>query len=314
MVDVKTFHEERLTGIGGSEAAKILGVSPWGGAIDVYMEKVGLINPAEQPETERQYWGKKLEPLVRDRYEEEIGLVVDWDETLLRHAEHDFMIAHIDGTVVKDDGPFGLEVKTTDVINKHLWGDGWTDEVPNWYNVQCQHYMAVTGFPKFHLAVLFGGNDFRIYEIKRHTGVVEHLIQKEGVFWNRVQRRDPPEIDGSVGAKKFLLKMYPKDSGKSLVSTPDFDEHARMYMAALGDAEQAKETMELYRQQMQQSMGDNSCVDGDAFRVTWKYVQGRRTFDHKAAVAGGDLPQGTVDKHTKVGEPTRRFLFKRKEG
>ncbi len=312
MVDA-AFHKERLTGIGGSEAAKILGVSPWGGAVDVYMEKVGLIDPAEKPETEQQYWGKKLEPLVRARYEEEVNTEVLWDDSLIRHPEHDFMIAHIDGSVHTDEDTFGLEVKTTDVRNRLLWGDAWTDEVPNWYNVQCQHYMAVTGYHKFHVAVLFGGNDFAIYNIKRHNGVIEHLIQKEGAFWNQVGTRKPPPVDGSKGAKQFLLKMYPKDSGKVLTASPDFLEYARIYAASKADELVAKSEVNLYQQKMQNAMGDNSMVDAPDFRVAWTYVSGRKTFDHKAAVGAGDLSSEIVDRHTRVGEPTRRFTYRRKE-
>jgi hypothetical protein len=58
--------EERRKGIGGSDAAAVAGLSRYRTPIQVYMEKLGLIDPPE--ENEAMYWGKKLEDLVAEEF------------------------------------------------------------------------------------------------------------------------------------------------------------------------------------------------------------------------------------------------------
>ena len=60
------FQEERLSGLGGSDAAAIAGENPYKSALQVYMEKVGL---HKVEETEAMYWGTAIEPAIRTRYE-----------------------------------------------------------------------------------------------------------------------------------------------------------------------------------------------------------------------------------------------------
>ena len=45
-------------------------------------------------------------------------------------------------------------------------GEPGTDEIPDYYMTQVQHYLAVTGVKTADVAVLIGGNDFRIYTIE----------------------------------------------------------------------------------------------------------------------------------------------------
>ncbi len=313
MVERTEFHENRKTGIGGSDAAAILGISPWSDKMKVYMSKVAEGIPTDE-ETEPQYWGKKMEPLIRQKYREEVGLDVEFDgDRLLRHPEHKFMIGHCDGVVHDDDGPFGLEVKNSRFMRPSEWGDSWSDEIPGHYNIQCQHYMAVTGFQKFHLAVLFGGSEFRVYNVKRHEGVINHLIEQEAAFWDLVESRTPPPIDHSDSSKQYLLKAFPKNTEELLKPTPDFSDYATHYMAVMADANQAEEAMARCKHKMMEIIGPNKGVEGDAYKVTWTAQAGRKTINAKGLIADLNIPDDVVAVYTKIGEPTRRFLFKGKE-
>jgi len=59
---------ERKRGIGGSDAAAILGLSKFRTPLQVYLDKIGQAPPIE--ETAPMRWGKKLEPLILDEYEQ----------------------------------------------------------------------------------------------------------------------------------------------------------------------------------------------------------------------------------------------------
>src|SRR5690606_30783967 len=121
------------------------------------------------------------------------GLKVRRRNAILQHQQYEWMIANIDREVVGVRE--GLECKTTSAFNAGEWKN---DEIPAPYIVQCQHYMAVTGYSAWWIAVLIGGNKFVYKRIERDDELIEQLIELEKDFWeNHVMKNVPPEMDGS---------------------------------------------------------------------------------------------------------------------
>src|ERR1700723_2889071 len=101
----------RETGIGGSDAAAALGLSKRTTALELYLEKRGEIAREEISEdNEVIWWGRALEPIVRQRYAEKTGRVVLLPEGTLRHPAYSYMLAHVDGIIQGE--PRGYEGKT----------------------------------------------------------------------------------------------------------------------------------------------------------------------------------------------------------
>jgi putative phage-type endonuclease len=180
------FLADRRSGIGGSDAAAVLGLSKWKTPFAVYQEKVGEI--LETTENEAMLWGKALEPVIRQQYAERTGRAVLVPDGMLTHPKHSFMLANLDGFT--DDKRI-VEIKTARTADE--WGEPGTDEVPQAYLIQVQHYMAVTGFPVADVAVLIGGQDFRLYEVPADAELQEMMIEGEAEFWKRVVDRNPPD-------------------------------------------------------------------------------------------------------------------------
>lgn len=65
------WHEQRRAGIGGSDVAALLGLSKWKSPYQLFLEKTG--NAPPQEDNEAMYWGRMLEPVIRDAYEEKTG-------------------------------------------------------------------------------------------------------------------------------------------------------------------------------------------------------------------------------------------------
>lgn len=63
------WHAARANGIGGSEIAAVLGLSPYESRFSLWHRKKGLIGPVE--ETEEMYWGKEHEPAICRRFARE---------------------------------------------------------------------------------------------------------------------------------------------------------------------------------------------------------------------------------------------------
>lgn len=167
--------ELRKSGIGGSDAASILGFNKWKSAFQLYIEKTSDF--VEEIDNEFIYWGNVLEDVVATEFARRTGKKVRRRNQMLRHDDYPFMTANLDRVVVGERAI--LECKTTSQYNKEAW-EG--DNVPAAYICQVQHYLAVTGYDKAYIAVLIGGNNFVWKEIERDDEFIELMIEHEKNF------------------------------------------------------------------------------------------------------------------------------------
>ena len=201
--DWQTYRAKQV-GIGGSEAATILNIQPNYAKppFILWLEKTGQ-KEVEPIDNEYIKWGNIMEPVIRKQFSLESGLKVFQNNFVLQHETYDFMIANLDGEVLDPsrEGRGVLEIKTTSEWNRKEW-DG--DHVPNHYNAQLQHYMAVTGYKWAIIVVLIGGNKLRHWYIERDDEIIEILIQKEKEFMDMVASGTPPQIGGSQAESLYI--------------------------------------------------------------------------------------------------------------
>jgi len=205
--------EERRTGVGGSDAATVLGINPFTTAYELYLDKLGEAPPEDENFLkEARYWGGVLEQPVSDRYAEETGYKIQKANQLIRSKEHPFMIANIDRKVVGEERRIGFEAKTA--ARPDGWGESGSNEIPPYIMCQVQHYLAVTGYDLWDLAVLIGNRDFRMYRISPIEKIIADLIDAEEEFWDRVTNGVPPEPQWQSAATTRLMKnLYPGTNG-----------------------------------------------------------------------------------------------------
>jgi putative phage-type endonuclease len=284
------FHERRRTGLGGSDAAAALGISPWRTPYDLWLEKTGQSDVMTLTATEPMRWGVLLEPVIRAEYSRRTGRGFLVQQEMLRHPSHSWMIAHLDGTVYDPTTPRILEVKTA--RDGRGWGEPGSDEIPLHYLVQVHHYLIVSGAEIADLAVLIGGSDFRIYQIHADAAIAEQLVEREAEFWRQVERREPPDpvnlhdavsrwgrllIEGAVEADQFEI---------------DAIESLRRFREQRKALDEAEENAKLI---VMQALGENgdTLVDANGTRLaTWALDKGRKGYTVEAK------------------EPSRRFLLK----
>ena len=177
----------RASGIGGSDAGAIMGLNKYATPLSVYFAKKDL---AVQEGSKAAEWGNILEDPVRQKAREELGIQIETVPGMFTNKEHDFMNANFDGLVFVEgekeiagsvvSGLGGHEIKTSRT------GEGFTtDEIPDSYYAQVQHYMAVTGLTFFVLTVfIFDQYTGRHYVIPRNDEFINRLIESERIFWN----------------------------------------------------------------------------------------------------------------------------------
>lgn len=136
---------------------------------------------------------------------------------MMQHPDYPFMLANVDGVIYdKEDGMCIFEAKTASAFKAKEW----ENHVPEEYQLQIQHYMAVTGAKKTYIAALIGGNQFIYHVVEREEEVISLIIQMEEQFWNHhVVGNHPPELDGSTATTKYLGEKY-KSSTKTSIQLP----------------------------------------------------------------------------------------------
>ncbi|PHE19215.1 hypothetical protein COF59_08275 [Bacillus pseudomycoides] len=268
--------EARKAGIGGSDAAAIAGLNKWSSPIGVYYDKTNEI-PKEQLPNEAAYFGNVLEEIVAVEFSRRTELKVRKCNAILQHPEYPWMLANVDRLIVGEE--LGLECKTASEYLKKEW-DG--DEIPASYLIQCQHYMAVTGYKAWWIAVLIGGNKFLYKKIDRDEEVIQYLIDIEKDFWlNHIEKQIPPSFDGSDASTKLLKQMYPEGYDGSEVDLPSKAKEHILSIKNITEQIKELETQKKERENKLKAMiGDKEKgVIGD-HKATWKNVYSQR-FDTK---------------------------------
>ena len=212
MIARADFLRERKKGIGGSDVAAVLGLSKWKTPYQLWLDKTS--DTVEEKESEILHFGQVLEQVVADEYARRNHVKVQRRNRSYRHPEHPELIGNIDRYIV---GGGILECKTADKFTAHLWGENNSDEIPDYYLVQVQHYMHVTGYHEAALAVLIGGNEFRQYEVSYDKELAEFAAAKCVEFWQTfvVPRVAPPPLPGDD-----LAEYYRDRSGATVTAPP----------------------------------------------------------------------------------------------
>jgi putative phage-type endonuclease len=236
----KAWLAERAGGIGGSDAASILNVVEMEGSskLQVWSEKTGRVPPRDLSSREAVLWGRLHEPTIAAefsrrtnmRYIERDPYDIIWSETnpfmfatvdrIISGADRSMWLDHngMHNTFDDLEGDGILEIKTTDRYYAKLWAE----EPPEYYQVQLQHYLAVTGLKWGVFAVLIGGNQLKWIFCLRNDRFIEWLVSEEEYFWNHNVLEDDPPVSTCID-HTTLATLFPVEREGKVV-TLDGDE------------------------------------------------------------------------------------------
>ncbi|MFJ8216437.1 YqaJ viral recombinase family protein [Bacillus cereus] len=268
--------QARTQGIGGSDVSAIAGLNKWKSAVQVFLEKTQAIEK-EDIQSEAAYFGNVLEEVVAKEFAKRTDLKVQRRNAILQHPEYTWMLANVDRLIVGEK--VGLECKTASEYLKKEWGD---EEVPAAYLLQCQHYMAVTGYEAWWIAVLIGGNKFVHKKIERDEELIQYLIDIEKDFWlNNVEKNEPPMFDGSDASTVLLKHLYPESIADSFVSLSKQEE---LLIEARDQVDREikvlQEQKAEYENKIKAKLGTNEVGETENYKIYWKSYTTNR-FDSK---------------------------------
>lgn len=232
------WHAARAAGIGGSEIAAVLGISPYESRFSLWHRKRGLLAPVT--ESEEMYWGKVHEPGICQRFEElHPELTVDSSPTY-SHSGRPWQIANPDRLIVTDLAtalPVAIvEAKTA--RDDHGWGKAGTDEIPVHYRAQCLWYLDVLGLATCHVAVLIAGSEYREYVVQYDAAEALLMRTAGAEFMRTVQQHERPDIDGHTATYQTIRAL---PEGQDDIDIEVSTEHRDRYFAALAAAKAAEE-------------------------------------------------------------------------
>lgn len=258
------WREMRRTGIGGSEAASVLGMNPFSSPLYVYLDKLGLL--PEKDETEAMRQGRDLEQYVADRFSKSTGKKTRRLNQMLRNTDRDWMLANIDRDVVGEDA--GLECKTTSVYNRTEFDQG---DIPASMYWQCVAYMAVTGCSKWYLAVLVLNSAFHVFEIARNEDHIKMLVEAEREFWyEHVLKGIPPLPSGSDQDDDLIPIIIGGGTNGDVIDLSTLDNDIGTMQTIKASMDALDKQHKAIRQRVMMAMGEYQEGHTDRFRVTYK--------------------------------------------
>ena len=312
--------QARRQGIGGSDAAAILGLDPFKTPLGVYYDKRGELPDDDAGEAAA--WGNRLEPMVADAAQDRINeerdaqglgpVKVRRRNAILQHPDRPWMLANVDREVFGHEQGVGLlEVKTTGYWAAKSWEDDPDPDgptLPDRYHVQLQHYLAVTGRQHGWVAVLIGGQRLLVEHVDRDDELIDALLQVEETFWRRVEAGDPPPAGASDDelTKQLHQTVRPSTPVVLPAEARDLVEERQAAKAAESAAADRRKQAEA---RLRQLIGDadEAYLPGDDRPVfTYRQVTQER-FDAKAFAEAH--PQ--LANEFKKDSTHRRFNFKK---
>ncbi len=250
--------EWRRSGIGASDVAGILGISPWTTPYGVWLSKVSEV---AELDGEHLMWGHLLEDVICGEAARRLDVTVTHLQEMARHPDHPHHLATIDART------------TSPIIEAKVTGDRseW-EEVPLHYWCQAQWQMHVTGETEVVIAVLHAGQRLDLHHVDRDADDIAIAVEAVERFWHdHVLTRRPPTVTGTD--VEALNSSMPAVAGKALEATPEMVTLFRQWEAAADNADRAHEWARTLRARLCAEMADaTDLIDPYTGRplVTWR--------------------------------------------
>ena len=261
------WHEARADGLGGSDVAAAIGLSPYESPYSLWAKKTGQVLP-EPVHNWSVRFGKAFEEPILQLWQEEHPEYEVFRTGTYMDGEHSFLRANPDALARDPDGNWILiEVKTS----RNFW-----DQTPGAYRAQVMHYMDVLKIEKACVVAVAGWNywedwiDYDKFEADSQRSALEW-------FWKMVLEETPPKIDGSEPTYEAVRKMHPDID-------PDLEveiEGLHHLINLQADMETAKETFTQAKSEILASMGKAKSaymvIDGKKFTCATRQARGKGT-------------------------------------
>lgn len=271
--------EARKARCGASDAASILGLSPYRSAWQTWAEKTGRLEPFTG--NAAIVMGQRLESPILDHAEAELGPLVRGELVWLPRMELP-LASLLDARLKMTGTP--VEAKTSGIVGPLYgeWGDADSDVVPASYLVQVTLQMVCCEADYAWLYALLGGRGIVRYRIVRDDELANSVVHQLAAWWDKhiVQGLEPERTEA-----------VPLEVAKRLKKTPNkviaLDESA---VPLVGEYELAKAEKSAANKRADAAQASLLLALGDAEKAT---MQDGRSVTHLLQRRSGYTVQPT---------------------
>ncbi len=194
------WYDSRKNFIGASEAATVMGISPWKTEYKLWQEKTGLVQPStyQSPAMKE---GSAREKEALDFYNGLTGR--SCEDTVFISEDHRFMRASLDGYCVENH--VGVEIKCP----QEKTFEKLAKDIPKYYYAQIQHQMFCAKLKKIDFFVYRDADTFSLKTIEYDEEFCIEMVEKETLFWARVlSSTSPNKIKGDFVEKDSVFSDF----------------------------------------------------------------------------------------------------------
>lgn len=310
------WYEWRRHGIGGSDIAAILGLSPWQSPYGLWLEKVGATT-VDRAATEAMEFGKLMEPVIATWFHNETGLYIVGQQQCVRADRSPVLRATLDGWVADADDPDPQgepgralsEFKVTrDTVKE--WDEA---GIPDNYRAQVTWQSVVTGCRHIYVIVLhlaYGRPQLRWYEYDVPDSDAEWLERTALDWWQRhVVTGDPPDVDAHPATTAALKGWRSDDPNLGGALPPALEVWAEIVVNLSKEIAQLERARDLARNKVRAAMGPYQYGELPGYVVKWPRFT-KKAIDHDAIER--DHP-GLLDRYRTTTDTSRFSITPKKK-
>ena len=264
----------RAKGVGGSDMSAILGISAYATPLDIWLSKTGR-NVPEKKDSWAIRKGNSLEKDLRQWFKDTHPDMECYDGTNLsltsRHYPH--MLASLDGYLYDPSTEsFGvLECKTANSYRAQDWRDDDGNPcIPDYYLVQVQHYMAVTGWQWGYVIADTSGVEPLIIRFERDEEDIAAIVNAATNFWRFVESGQMPALSNADDVRKVYPE--PTEELEDMSDDDDLYDLMQSYAAAQRQAKEAETKADSLKNQLITRIGPREGLSCGGYKATFKTV------------------------------------------
>jgi predicted phage-related endonuclease len=304
---------------GATDAVAILGLSPWKGPLEVWLDKTAapedvLAWEEARGNQERLEDGHRLEPVVAGWWAEQHP---EWDvtgdgEKSYTHLTIPWASASPDRLVMNENAIRILEIKTS---------ESWPwPAVPDYYVAQvCWQHLVLSSHIR-HLqnnvivAVRFHGGSYREYLVPIDPMRVDAMLREVSAWWERhIMQNVAPSVRGAADPDGSIQRLHREGTLDHLKieSLGDRAGLAEKLVADLvkwqGREKLANEVKDAIRGQLGELIGSHRGLVTTQHKVTWYNVAGKTRIDWESIARRKGATENDIAIATSRGVSTRQW-------
>ena len=290
--------ELRRQGLGASDMAAVMGVSPYKTPYQLWAEKTGAT--PEQKVGAAANRGVILEDAVGLYYEQERGVKLRKSNGIVRLKAQPRIMASLDRTIVGE--PKGIvEIKTSASPRWSMW------PVPPEVVIQTHVQMGIVGAEWCDVVALLGGLVFKIERVQFDPELWAEIQRAAMLFLDAVDTKTPPQLE-ALDAQAFAIAT-PQGSQEFVEATADLERvyaQLREVNTELHFLEQKKGSLEII---IKEAIGEKAGLAGNGWTVYWKQARPSEVTDWKMVAQASGALQSVITTYTDIKPGSRRFII-----